>query len=242
MLPTNADIIDMLCLASTCNYIIFAIANEGLAEKTTEEYYPCCGKSICAGCIHSFRESGNSDRCPFCNAERMGKTDEVMVEKVMKRVKANDAASIYMLAGSYYRGIHGFQRDHTKAIEFYVRAIDLGYSKAHNNLAGIYQGVGDLKKAKFHLEAAAIAGDKAARYTLGCIEYKSGNIERGFKHWTIAASAGHYEAMNTLIKFFEIGDVSRDVIDSTLTAYNSSCAEFRSEARDACIRAMLDTD
>ena len=67
-------------------------------------------------------------------------------------------------------------------------------------------------------------------------------MERAVKHWNIAASAGNYKAMNTLIKFFEIGDVSRDVIDSTLTAYNSSCAEFRSEARDACIRAMLETD
>jgi hypothetical protein len=30
----------------------FAEANEGLK---TEEYYPCCGKSICAGCEYCFR-------------------------------------------------------------------------------------------------------------------------------------------------------------------------------------------
>jgi hypothetical protein len=38
--------------------------------------------------------------------------------------------------------------------------------------------------------------------------------------------------------WFEQGLVSRDVIDFTLTAYNISCAEMRSEARDACIKVM----
>jgi hypothetical protein len=42
--------------------------------------------------------------------------------------------------------------------------------------------------------------------------------------------------MHQLIKFFEIGDVSRESIDSTMAAYNTSCAEMRSEARDAYIR------
>jgi hypothetical protein len=41
---------------------------------------------------------------------------------------------------------------------------------------------------------------------------------------------------------FEKGAVSRESIDSTLAAYNNSCLEFRSEARDACIQSMLETD
>jgi rubrerythrin len=51
----------------------FAEANEELADKATESYYPCCGKSICRGCLYSFVESGNEDKCPFCNCDRMGK-------------------------------------------------------------------------------------------------------------------------------------------------------------------------
>jgi hypothetical protein len=39
--------------------------------------------------------------------------------------------------------------------------------------------------------------------------------------------------------FVEEGIGSRDVIDSTLTAYNNSCAEMRSEARDAYILAFF---
>jgi hypothetical protein len=46
-------------------------------------------------------------------------------------------------------------------------------------------------------------------------------------------------AMYKLITFFEKGVVSRESIDTALSAYNSSCAEMRSEARDAYIRAII---
>ena len=60
------------------------------------------------------------------------------------------------------------------------------------------------------------------------------------KHFTIAASAGDYTAIHVLVALFEQGVVSRDAIDSALTAYNNSCAEMRSEARDAFIRMTAD--
>jgi TPR repeat protein len=56
----------------------------------------------------------------------------------MKRVEANDAASICVLANFYQHGLNGFQQDHLKAIEQYTRAADLGYSKAHYELGGVY--------------------------------------------------------------------------------------------------------
>ena len=93
-----------------------------------------------------------------------------------------------------------------------------------------------MKKAKFHVEAAAMAGNEVARYNLGVMECNSGNIERAIKHWTIAASAGDFQAMFTLLIALKKRDVSRESIDSTLVAYNNSCTEMRSEARDACIR------
>jgi hypothetical protein len=45
--------------------------------------------------------------------------------------------------------------------------------------------------------------------------------------------------MNNLLVAFNHGQVSRNAIDSTLTAYNKSCVEMRSEARDAWIRSMM---
>ena len=54
------------------------------------------------------------------------------------------------------------------------------------------------------------------------------------KHFKIAASAGDHIAMHNLLGAFNHGLVSRNAMDSTLTAYNTSCAEMRSKARDAC--------
>ena len=55
-----------------------------------------------------------------------------------------------MLADSYYYGLNGFQQDRAKAIEQYTRAADLGCIKARDQLGGIYDEGGDMKKAKFH--------------------------------------------------------------------------------------------
>ena len=213
----------------------FAIANKGVEDEAMQEYFPCCGKSICGGCVYSFRKSGNASKCPFCNSDRTGKTDEEMVGEIMKRVEANDPASMCMLATHY------IQQDHAKAMELYVKAADLGYKKAHHNLACFFNEGGNVKKAKFHYEGAAMAGHDGARNNIGLIEDNSGNIERAVKHWIIAASAGNYTSMHNLLVSFNEGAASRESIDSTLAAYNNSCAEMRSKARDDYIQFNLET-
>jgi hypothetical protein len=40
---------------------------------------------------------------------------------------------------------------------------------------------------------------------------------------------------------FEKGAIGRESMDTTLAAYNTSCAEMRSEARDTYIRFNLET-
>jgi lipopolysaccharide biosynthesis regulator YciM len=97
----------------------------------------------------------------------------------------------------------------------------------------------DLKKAKIHYEAAAMAGQEVARCTLGTIELNSGNVVQAVKHWMIAASAGEYRAMHFLLEALKRGYVSRDTINSSLEAYNNACAEMRSKARDAFIRSFI---
>ena len=214
----------------------FAIANEGLKDELMDKYYSCCGKKICRGCMYSFWKSGN-DKCPFCNSDRDIESDKVLKE-VLKRVEANDANALFMLGNSYYHELNGLQQDQTKAMELYARAADLGCSEAHRALAVNYQGVGDLKKTKFHFEAAAMLGNEVARCNLGLMETHFRNRERAIKHFIIAASAGDSRSLNILIPSFQTGRVSREKIDSTLAAYNSSCAEMRSEARDTIIRFL----
>jgi hypothetical protein len=128
--------------------------------------------------------------------------------------------------------------EHTET-RLYARAAILGCSEAHNRLSIFYRKGGDMKKAKFHCEAAAMAVHEGARYNLGIMEKKSGNIERAIKHWRIAASFGHVKAMHDLRVLFEQGLVGREYIDSILTAYNNSCMEMRSEARGEYIDANL---
>ncbi len=45
--------------------------------------------------------------------------------------------------------------------------------------------------------------------------------------------------MHELTLAFEAGHVSKKSINSTLTAYNNSCTEMRSEERDAFINAKI---
>ena len=217
----------------------FAIANEGVAHEAMEEYYTCCGKSICGGCIYSFRKSGNNDYCPFCKAGWVV-TDKEIVQELMKRVEANDAGAMCQLANHYYEGIFGLQQNQQKAMELWKQATELDSRYAHCFLGYVYYEGGDLKRAKFHTAAAAMAGHDAERCNLGTIEAQSGNLGRAIKHWTIAASTGNHTAMyNMLVNFKQGQGVSRDALISTLTAYNASCVEMRSEARDAAIRSYL---
>jgi TPR repeat protein len=79
------------------------------------------------------------------------------------------------MLGSYYNhGQLGLQQDHNKAIELWTQSADLGCSKEHINLSHEYCDLGDMKKAKFHLEAAAMAGHEGARTTL---DVRSLNLE-----------------------------------------------------------------
>jgi len=211
-------------------------------HKYTEEYFPCCGKGICRGCVHSFILSGNDDKCPFCNSIRGSKTDEERFEQMMKRIEANDPASMCMLASQYFHGQLGLVQDHAKSMELFAKAADLGFTKAHSRLGYLYNLGGDSEKARFHTEAAAMAGHEMARFNLGMDESNSGNMERAVKHWTISASGGCYQSMHELRTLFEQGFISRESINSTLAAYNNSCAEMRSEARDACIQFKTETN
>jgi TPR repeat protein len=214
-------------------------ANEELADEDMDVYYICCGKSICVGCVYSFHKSGNDDKCPFCNADQ-DKTDEEELEELMKRTAANDATSMCVLGTYYFHGQLGLLQDRNRAMELWKQAAELGSSKAHYNLGNEYHQRGDLKKAKIHFEAGAMAGHEGARNMLGNMEFESGKQERAVKHWIIAASAGDYGAMYNLQQSFEFGFVGRGVIDPTLTAYNTFCAKMRSEARNAHIKMCIE--
>jgi TPR repeat protein len=163
---------------------------------------------------------------------------------MMKRVEANDAKSIFNLGSQYAFGDLGLQQDWNKALELWTRAAELGSDYAHYQLGGAYYGgtgkEKDMKKAIHHFELAAMAGHESARYNLGCIEYDSGNMERALNHWIISASAGDKKSMASIQVEFDRGLVQTDAYELTLKAYNHSCEEMRSKAReDAAILTKM---
>jgi hypothetical protein len=148
----------------------YATAHEELANLGTETYFSCCGKSICIGCIHSFNTSGNSGKCVFCNDEGKSETDEELFEEMMKRVHANDAGAMFAQGCYHSQGLPGLQQDRAKAMKLWTQAARLGSRNAHYQVGVLFDQGGDMKKAKFHFEAAAMAGNEMARYNLGCME------------------------------------------------------------------------
>jgi TPR repeat protein len=78
-------------------------------------------------------------------------------------VEANDAIAMGILGSYYNHGQIGLQQDHNKENELWTQSADLGCSKAHINLSDEFRDLGDMNKAKFHLEAAAMAGHDEAQ-------------------------------------------------------------------------------
>ena len=76
-LPMPGKLINCVSLPpATLSFVpiyVFAVANEGFAQMETEEYFTCCGKCICKGCVHSLRKSGNHGKCPYCNSAGLAK-------------------------------------------------------------------------------------------------------------------------------------------------------------------------
>jgi hypothetical protein len=107
-LPMPEKLINCVSLPLATLYFVptygFAEENEGFVLMDTEVYFTCCGKCICKGCVHSLRKSGNHGKCPYCNSNRVGKTDEEMVQEIMKRVEANDASKITIKQLNYGLG------------------------------------------------------------------------------------------------------------------------------------------
>ena len=83
-------------------------------------------------------------------------------------------------------------------------------------MGGVYDGKGDYRKAKFHLEAAVMAWPKGSRTALGRLEFllaKYEQPERALKHWTIAASSGCYNALYHLSVSFGFGHIPRETME-----------------------------
>ena len=90
----------------------------------------------------------------------------------------------------------------------------------------------DTKKAKHYWELAAVNGSARARHNLGYIEVQADNLQRAYKHFTLAARAGYKQSLDTVKDGYKHGIVKKDEYANTLRAYQKSQYEMKSEMRD----------
>ena len=115
-----------------------------------------------------------------------------------------------------------FPQDYYKALELFVRTGDLGFAKAYCSIGYAYsngRGVEkDKKKADHHFKLAAIEGNEVARYNLGNMEVRAGNMNRALKHLMIAALDGFDESLKQIQEFYTNGHARKDDYAKALRA------------------------
>ena len=200
-------------------------------DPSKSSFFTCCSSLICRGCLFAQHVSNmNDDRCPFCREPAIV---EEMDKRMMKRVKANDPAAMSEM-GRKLRA----EGDMDGAIEYWMKAAELGDLMAHWQLGLMYQlgphGVErDEEKSIYHYEMAAIGGHPLARFTLALNEEDNGNMERAVKHYIIAANLGCDESMKALWKHYSDGNITKENLDATLRTHQAAIDAMKSAQRDA---------
>ena len=208
-------------------------------------YMSCCGKRICSGCAHAplYDNQGNivdNKKCAFCRTPIPNSHDDT-IKRLNLRVEAGDPIAIYNL-GNYYRdGRNGFPQNHTKALELYHQAAELGDSQSYGSIGLAYAyGRGVEKndmKAIYFLELAAMRGSEFARYNLGVSEENSGNMDRALKHFMILTSYGDRESLKKIQELYSNGRTKKEDYTKALHLYQSYLGEIKSAQRDKAAAA-----
>jgi hypothetical protein len=197
-------------------------------------FHSCCSKVICYGCVFANFKSNRDDeekarRCPFCREPADDEQDE---KRMMKRIKANDPATLFQTGIKYHN-----EGDYDGAFEYFTKAADLGYLMAHHQLGIMYyRGKGvekDEEKEVYHHEKAAIGGHPVARYALALFEEEKDNIERAVKHHIIAANLGYDLSMKALWTHYAAGNITKEELDATLRTHQAAVDEMKSPEREA---------
>ncbi len=210
-----------------------------------QTYMPCCGQVICCGCMYApvYDNQGKEvaeNKCAFCRVA-VPKSHEEAVERLKKRYEADDAEAIHITGCYYAEGFNGFRRDHTKALELWHRAGELGYTAAYHNIGRAYElGEGvdvDKKKAIHYYELAAMGGNIVERNNLGVLEELKGNVDRALKHFMIAVRDGYAKSLNRIKLLYSGGHLTKEDYTKALQLYQTYLGEIKSDQRDKAAAA-----
>ena len=217
-------------------------------------YFACCGNVVCTGCVKENRAlikkqneeknvaKSKPDTCPFCREPRP--TPDEYVRRLEARALKNDHKALRNLGGHIMEGNHGLPQDVLKALDCYIRAVELGSALACGCLGIMYdEGNGvavNKERAALFERIGALRGDIMARHNLGYSEYFNlGNHKVGIRHWKIAAEAGHQKALNALRAIYNADGkmpgkefISKEEMDTVYRSGHEAQMEIKTEERE----------
>jgi TPR repeat protein len=193
---------------------------------------------MCDGCVYAHQDAtdelGVENSCPFCRESANVPVSE-NIKRTEKRMKLGDCNAFCMLGGYYLQGMPPLKRNTKKGLELLNQAAELGSESAHHTL-GVSYGRGtylkkDTQKAWYHLRLAAIGGMAESRCALGLL-YLPRDLNMAYKHFIIAAEAGHDKSLKEVKTGYAKGHVEKDVFEKVLRAHQAAKDSVKSEARD----------
>ncbi|CAE8663382.1 unnamed protein product, partial [Polarella glacialis] len=110
------------------------------ADERKRCYKPCCGTMQCKACIdRALAAMGEAGQiCAFCRKPGILCAAE-FVSRIEARVALGDATAMSILAYNYLNGEGEWEKDCTKALDFFRRASALGNAGAAFNLGCLYE-------------------------------------------------------------------------------------------------------
>ena len=228
--------------------------------QSERRYSACCGNEICKACYIENRESINKQNeeknpgkkvaltCPFCR-EPVPTTYLELLHQLQARCPQNSRNTLTATGELYQDGQYGSARDDLKALDCFIRAVELGSPSACFKIGKSYhdgKGVAvNKERAALFERIGALRGDIDARHNIGHTElYGLGNHEVAIRHWKIAAEAGYQLSLDALKKIYIANSerpgkkiISKECMDSLYRVCHEAQGVVKSEARE---KAELD--
>ena len=227
-----------------------------LSRITSEtRYQSCCGNDICKACtleneesINKQNEEKNSRKkvaftCPFCR-EPIPTSAGKEFAQIQARCLQNDKNAFSMMGDLYRDGGFGKAKDYLKALDYYIRAVELNSAHACTCIGTCYdEGIGvavDKGRAALFWRVGALRENIIARHNIGYSEYHDlGNHEIAIRHLKIAAEAGYQPSLNALKVVYNADGkhpgkefISKEYLESTYRACHEAQMEVKSEERE----------
>ena len=209
---------------------------------------------ICTGCVGENEASikkQNEEKsagkkvaftCPFCREPIPTSAGEEFALLQAKCLQ-NDQKALSIMGDLYRDGDHHVAKDDLKALDCWIRAVELASPEACTNIGNSYDlgnGVSvDKKRASLFERIGALRGSVVARHNIGCFEYMSGNHEIAIRHWKIAAEAGYQDSLTAIRKIYNADGkapgkefISKECMDFAYRACHEAQMEVKSEERE----------